>query len=75
MEDPWNKNTLTRREAKNWRYTVREKIKEREEIQWKERMQHKPKLRTYRQLKTKLQFEHTYLTMRDRDRGNERTEN
>ena len=30
-------------------------------------MQHKPKLRTYRQLKTKLQFEHTYLTMRDRE--------
>jgi hypothetical protein len=67
MEDTWNKNTLTRNEAKNWRYTVREKIKEREEIQWKQRMRHKPKLRTYRQLKTKLQFEHTYLTMRDRE--------
>ena len=67
MEDTWNKNTLTRKEAKNWRYTVKEKIQEREELQWKERMQHKPKLRTYRQLKTKLQFEHTYLTMRDRE--------
>ena len=42
MEDTWNKNTLTRKEAKNWRYTVKEKIQEREELQWKERMQHKP---------------------------------
>ena len=67
MEDIWNKNTLTREEAKNWRHTVKEKITEREETQWKHRMQHKPKLRTYRQLKTKLQFEHTYLTMRDRE--------
>ena len=30
-------------------------------------MQHKPKLRTYIQLKTRLQFEHNYLTTKDRE--------
>ena len=54
-------------QAKHWRQTIKEKIQEREEMQWKARMQEKPKLRTYRQLKTKLQFEHTYLHMRDRE--------
>jgi len=66
MEDTWKKNTLTQKEARNWRYTIKEKIQEREEKQWKERMQQKPKLRTYRQLKTTLHFEH-YLKMRDRE--------
>ena len=67
MEDIWKKNTLTKKEVKNWRYTIKEKLQEREERQWRERMQVKPKLRTYRQLKTKLCFEHTYLKMRDRE--------
>ena len=51
MEDAWNKNELDPSEAKEWRSTVKDKIKDREEAQWKARMQHKPKLRTYRQLK------------------------
>jgi len=67
MEDMWKGNTLTKKEAKNWKYTIKEKIQEREEREWRERMQHKPKLRTYRQIKTKLQFENTYLMMRDRE--------
>ena len=67
MEDAWKKNELTKKAARQWRATIREKITEREERQWKERMQHKPKLRTYRQLKTRLHFEHRYLNMRDRE--------
>lgn len=67
MQDTWNTNALTRKEAKKWRDTIREKIRAREETQWLARMQNKPKLRTYRQLKTKLHFEHSYLTTRDRE--------
>src|SRR5215467_11273336 len=46
MEDTWEQNTLTEKEARHWRYTIKEKIKEREETQWKARMQEKPKLPT-----------------------------
>ena len=66
MEETWKDNQLTPSEAKQWRKTIKEKIREREETQWRERMQHKPKLRTYRQLKTELRFE-TYLTTKDRE--------
>jgi hypothetical protein len=66
MEDTWNKNELDPSEAKEWRSTVKDKIKDREEAQWKARMQHKPKLRTYRQLKTRLRFE-PYLQTKDRE--------
>jgi hypothetical protein len=66
MEETWNNNILTQSEAKQWRSTVKEKIKEREQAQWRERMQHKPKLRTYRQLKTQLRFEQ-YLMTKDRE--------
>ena len=67
MEETWKTNTLTPSQAKHWRTTIKEKIREREEIQWQERMQTKPKLRTYIQLKTKLQYEHTYLNTRDKE--------
>jgi hypothetical protein len=66
MEDTWTSNELTPSEAKQWRSTIKEKIRDREEAQWKERMQHKPKLRTYQQLKSELRFER-YLATKDRE--------
>jgi hypothetical protein len=66
MEEAWDNNALEQSEAKQWRSTVKTKIREREEMQWRERMQQKPKLRTYRQLKTELRFEE-YLKTRDRE--------
>ena len=47
LEDAWQNNELERSEAKQWRSTIKTKIREREEMQWKERMQQKPKLHTY----------------------------
>ena len=67
MEEVWDTNELSQEEARHWRITIKEKIQEREETLWRERMQHKPKLRTYRQVKTKMRFEHSYLTTRDRE--------
>ena len=66
MEDAWHNNELEQSEAKQWRSTIKAKIREREEMQWRDAMQHKAKLRTYRQLKTELRFEE-YLTTRDRE--------
>ena len=48
LEDAWQNNKLEQSEAKQWRSTIKTKIREREEMQWKERMQQKPKLRTYK---------------------------
>ena len=42
MEEAWNNNALEPSEAKQWRSTIKTKIKEREEMQWRERMQQKP---------------------------------
>ena len=81
MEDAWHNNELEQSEAKQWRSTIKAKIRDREEMQWRDAMQHKAKLRTYRQLKTELRFEE-YLMTRQRskrsddetERRNERTE-
>ena len=40
MEEAWKANTLTESEAKQWRSTIKEKIREREETQWKEKCAH-----------------------------------
>ena len=66
MEDAWHNNELEQSEAKQWRSTIKAKIRDREEMQWRDAMQHKAKLRTYRQLKTELRFEE-YLMTRDRE--------
>ena len=66
MKEAWNSNELTPAEPKQWRDTIKEKIKDRKEAQWRTRMHHKPKLRTYRQLKTKLKFE-KYLRTKDKE--------
>ena len=61
MEDAWHNNELEQSEAKQWRSTIKAKIREREEMQWRDAMQHKAKLRTYRQLKTELRFDNCAL--------------
>ena len=73
MEDAWHNNELEQSEAKQWRSTIKAKIRDREEMQWRDAMQHKAKLRTYRQLKTELRFEE-YLMMRDREASDDETE-
>ena len=44
MEDAWHNNELEQSEAKQWRSTIKAKIREREEMQWRDAMQHKAKL-------------------------------
>ena len=41
MEDAWHNNELEQSEAKQWRSTIKAKIREREEMQWRDAMQHK----------------------------------
>ena len=66
MEEVWMKNTMTEDEMKNWRYTIKDKIREREERQWRERMQQKPKLRTYQQTQNKTTIRTLLINERHR---------
>ena len=65
MEEIWKANTLTESEAKQWRSRIKERIRKRRNTV--EREHANQAQAAYRQLKTKLQFERTYLTTRDRE--------
>jgi hypothetical protein len=61
----WEKNTLTKKQARSWGAILRDKLGKKEEMEWKKAVADKPKLRTYALLKKKLLFEN-YLNSSDR---------